>query len=108
MIDPVKAKLIELLPEIEQVCRGKRENHYCPNCDNSIGRPITLADVLRAIEEVGGTELYAVLADGEIWNVNGIQGVKSYGVGITWNLALDYDNQTQEVRAFIGKLLGVE
>jgi hypothetical protein len=96
MNDPVKAKIIELVPDIKNSDIFESIPTY---------RPITLADVLRVV-----TDKFAIslgegrfsLAFGDI-HFSDVFTVKSF----TWNLFADYDNQTDEVKAFIGKLLGV-
>lgn len=89
----IKAKLIELVPE---------------KADASIyDKTITLADILRAI----GTLKYRVLGIDMFgffleWEVS----ANTYHImmpGARWNLTTDYDGQTQEVKDFIGSLLGV-
>lgn len=91
MTDPVKARIIELVPargfvgmcmECRFISRYGMEDYHSHDCTRD--RPITLPDVLRAI---------SILYTG-------------YGE-IKWNLLFDYDGQTQEVKDFIGKLLWV-
>lgn len=70
-----------------------------------VGRPITLADVLRAIDiHKGKTPDHVVMEIGYLPS-----GMWMFFRGGThaWNLTTDYDNQTQEMKDFIGKLLGV-
>jgi hypothetical protein len=102
-----RAKIIELVPEIKQ-----RPSVLSFNGRKEIGVPdnngpkITLADVLRAISEVtiyiadGGEFFQFISFDSE-----GSHVLKD--LGVTWNLNTDYDGQTDEVKAFIGSLLGV-
>lgn len=68
-----------------------------------LGRPITLADVLRAIRENG--KLVYVREDGSFYLED--EPLQIYYSGYFWNLALDWDNQTQKVKDFLGRLLGV-
>lgn len=96
MTDPIKAKIIELVPDILGV-GSKRDGHRIISVP--VQRKITLADVLRAIEKELGAG-FAVFQGGQIW-----MGGK-YTMFI-WNLSADYDGQTDEVKEFIGKLLGV-
>lgn len=90
-MDTVKAKIIELLPD-EDIA-------YYEAWQAGEPRRITIADVLRAIDKEYETG-FAVYQGGQIW-MNG-----KYTM-LVWNLALSYDGQTQEVKDFIGKLLGV-
>lgn len=69
-----------------------------------LGRPITLADVLRAIStsfDEGNIEAgsWGVAVDGSFF--------RAYRRYEKWNLTADYDGQSDEVKSFIGKLLGV-
>lgn len=108
-MDKVKARLIELVPEIRSVSdvRCGCGVYYCAknttNCKRiEINeRPITLADVLRAIAKAGTT--INIREHGRLWK-NDSEGFQP---GETWNLALDFDNQTPETRAFIGSLIDV-
>lgn len=79
MKDPVKQKIQELVPEIITL-----ETY-------PIGRPIQLADVLRAIEKIKGNQ-----DDFELnqWPFE-------------WNLSTDYDGQSDETKRFIGELLNI-
>lgn len=134
--DPVKAKIVELVPEIVQLKFGcwvkdkdgeamlMRDYKPCKNTsghtdmyegknergntvitffDEVIGRPITLADVLRAIQ---GTDRVIGI---DYWGrfIGCDENLNNVRMFAEWNLTTDYDNQTQEVRTFIGKLLGV-
>lgn len=85
-----KEKIAELLPDVQE--------------------PYQLHDILRAI----GVKEYG----SSILSVNNIGGFRAYHMGDIlpgwedldkpiWNLTTDYDNQTQEVKDFIGKLIGV-
>lgn len=146
--DPVKAKIIELVPEIMELkfgniirhkppkalgidYRGRyvhegRGNRYSNNARlffrgegsqtdysllvplddfENLGRPITLADVLRAIH-VGKPYSYFVSIDGRFW-IGEHMDYPIEKLDARWNLATDYDNQTQEVKTFIGSLLGL-
>lgn len=74
-----------------------------------LGRPITLADVLRAIgQQYGDSRLM----------VNNLGGFRIYYSGDVmpgwedvgsprWNLSQDLDGQSEETKAFISKILGV-
>lgn len=147
MNDPIKAKIIELVPEILElkfgcevdvagfgrmivtqdmqgdnfqlmpygleeklpVAQGEHFTVYFnrDTLNNSlnkiIGRPITLADVLRAIP-VGvymkslGEQVRFVSYDADMEAHTGLE---------YWDLLSDYDGQTQATRSFIGKLIGV-
>lgn len=109
MNDPVKAKIIELVPEIREgcKCRTYADGSYC-----SLPRPITLADVLRAIEMCKGYGDQLLMdSDGsmEYHAVNLLAGTEPENemFTATWNLTTDFDNQTDELKAFVGKLIGV-
>ena len=77
-----------------------------------LGRPITLTDVLRAI----GSLTITTRGD-EALKIDTLGNMEYYHSGdimpgweiapVKWNLTTDYDGQTQEVKEFIGKLLGV-
>lgn len=87
MTDPAKAKIIEAVPEL------------VPNCSYGgtikTARPITLADVLRAIQKVSD------------YSAASLGGFTRDMLNLGWNLTTDYDGQTAEVKEFLGKLLGV-
>lgn len=96
MTDPTKAKIIELLPELEK--RISNGDVWQEN--------ITLADVLRAIE-VAGIGI-RIDENGTFWRTIANECFRDEtGASIWWQLEKDYDGQTQEVKDFIGKLLGV-
>lgn len=143
MTDPVKQKIIELVPEIEgkhlfepgsfrcKFCKAEKvvrdrkvlnrvvdertggssqevevtdylmEGGPCPD---HASRPITLGDVLRAIEEVPRhiTPLMVVQPPKNTW-----WDKQQAALLKKWNFSLDYDSQTPEVKAFVGKILGV-
>jgi len=70
-----------------------------------LGRPITISDILRAIRKKNlGTDedYYAITSDGLF-----IKTCEMIEERILWNLSKDYDQQEEEVKAFIGKILGV-
>lgn len=105
MTDPIRAKIIELVPEIA----GRNTSVLIPEpfggVINHRDSRITLADVLRAMP-VGiymkslGEQVrlvYDEATDDETARID-----PEY-----WDLTTDYDGQTQEVKEFIGKLLGV-
>lgn len=116
---PVKAKIVELVPGIrtyENRCYGCGFGfEFCKCTPKSTewfkDRPITLADVLRAIgDEHRYLEGYGVKAPlgidmlGEFRALGMMDGAY---LDAQWNLTTDYDNQDQSVKDFIGKLLGV-
>lgn len=157
MNDPVRAKIIELVPEIVELKHGFRfeekpafgsslrnDTHQgekiftvlMPTTDGKkwivmidggfqhvptdqiegwhipIGRPITLADVLRAVEETKGPHdemMVATNGEMEYYAVNLLSGPAPENEVFTetWSLTSDYDGQTQEVKDFIGKLLNI-
>lgn len=115
-LDKVRAKIIEAVPEIVVMKRKKyavTEGEF--NSDDpsyayklvKTYRPITLADVLRAMPVTNDLR-YSVDSRGYIWEEH-TTGARMHGVRhvATWNLALSYDDQTDEVKEFIGKVLGV-
>lgn len=122
MTDPVKAKIIELVPEIqEQVCpkcsfkvpAKESGYHACGGFLRNRGeiteRPITLADVLRAIAKSYDNwhdESYGVSLQLSEQSCFLLLETNERGYA-KWNLLEPYDNQTQEVKHFIGTLIGV-
>lgn len=108
MTDPIKAKIIELVPEIEEVVHDPDLSRYGSIGRTYVQRPITLADVLRSISKSRGgigAEVIAVDQDG---NFQEQIGAGEFHCSMwVWNLTIDYDGQTQEVKTFIGSLLGV-
>lgn len=129
MNDPVKAKIIELVPEIlsvnPTVFKNKVGNWqysyidgaglnqhseefgmYSSAFDAMLGsgrlecRSITLADVLRAIEEA---QEFFWTRKADEYEIKG----GTARVIVEWDLTTDYDGQTQEVKDFIGSLLGL-
>lgn len=85
MTDPIKAKIIELSPDLQWASL-----EYSP----------TLTDVLQAIPKHG---LVMHLTPHFLYlSYSGDEEIL-----IDWNLAVDWNGQTDETRAFIGKLLGV-
>lgn len=122
MTDPIKAKIIEAVPEIEhwcEICQQYRDSRegWCAVCENAkmhmdLPRPITLADVLRAMNEQWMTTAtaHAISMQGDsiktmTWRTANDTQIRQFFM--LWNLTADYDGQTQEVKEFIGKLLGV-
>lgn len=108
--DPVRAKIIELVPEI-----ADRDVKYCSlkNCWIDEHRPITLPDVLRAIGSSRERHGFTIDSQGDklvmFWSTKDPENPDhSILVRERWNLAVGYDGQTQAVKDFIGKLLGVE
>lgn len=124
--DPVKQKIVELLPEILElkfgcriedfgtlrtICGYRAGGDYLTDDGywwtysmltqrkylDILGRPITLADVLRAI-----LKRYSPFAQSVVFGASDVQEL----LGM-FNLTTDYDGQTQEVKDFIGKLIGV-
>lgn len=100
--DPIKAKIIKLVPEIlvPDTC-GSACN--CAQGTNT-ARPITLADVLRA---------YCFHEDKWLqtnWSETNVLGwfeADILNMVARWNKTTTYDGQTQEVKTFIGLLLGL-
>jgi hypothetical protein len=110
-LEKVRAKIIEAVPEI-----GTPRPVPCPSCEPGClvlhqeysYRPITLADVLRAMKNAQ----WSVNAHGTFWRTieypNG--GFDSKGFaneGGKWNLALPLDEQEPEVIEFLHKILCV-
>ena len=91
----VRAKVIEAVPEIVSVRKRRRREatstrirtHYI---EVEESRPITLADVLRAIRKAKGLNTYD----------------EEHVLDI-WNLALPLDEQEPEVIEFIARVLGI-
>jgi len=95
-MDKVKQKIIELVPSLKN---GGKVICGCGYREDAI---IQLADVLRAIEKSGNGVNVSMATNGNIgyW-FDDKKDLKN------WNLTTDYDHQTQEVKDFIGRLLGV-
>ncbi len=119
-LQEVRAKVIEAVPEIDQTkrcsfCDGKGtylSGHTCWYCAGTgkiaVFRPITLADVLRAIGRFasGGPIEYGVRAfDGQFMNMFDRGRWAMDGRQIAWNLALPLDEQEPEVIEFLHKIL---
>lgn len=127
-LDKVRAKVIEAVPEIGKKrwwCRtcdarsffGKESLHIfdCEKPDpveeTFPGRPITLADVLRAIEatpDKDGTLL--IDTSGQWFGLNSKLALARGGYlhrELNWNLSLPLDEQEPEVVEFIAKVLDV-
>lgn len=66
-----------------------------------IGRPITLADVLRAIRKISQHGSWSVTQDGRLYDIG------HDDCGPMWNLSTDLDGQTKETKDFLAKILGV-
>lgn len=75
-----------------------------------IGRPITLADVLRAISEKqkadASVPVWAIDPSGEFFDQSTSDGSPIY-LGVVWNLTLPLDEQEPEVIEFLHKILCV-
>lgn len=132
-MDPIKQRIIELVPEIMElkfgcqvlfkdivfnyVCRGKEGRSptlmlITPDGERAtvviaemekmkyeiLGRPIQLADVLLALQSQTKWDVF-VMKNGNI--------VAMGESSVRWNLLETYDNQTQDVKNFIGRLLGI-
>lgn len=109
-LEAVRAKVIEAVPEIETgqtpetvTMTLKPRADGRGRCRGTMlwGRPITLADVLRAIaksREAIKHGIYAVHCDGTFLSRSG-------DTGLQWNLALPLDGQEPEVIAFLAKIL---
>jgi hypothetical protein len=74
------------------------ENYY-----EILGRPIQLADVLRAINAKDGNgEFYCIDAQGDFGEPTP-EGVAMFGV--KWDLSKDFDGQSDETKTFIYNIL---
>lgn len=87
----VKDAVIAKVPEIIKI-RGSFKGS-----ENVEERPITLADVLRAIDESKETGI-AIMQGGQIW-------VDGRYTMLKWNLALPLDDQSPETIDFLYTLL---
>lgn len=112
MNDLVKARIIELVPDIHQrwkdsfyvpVRNGAGKDSYSDSeeyvDENPEFTPVQLHDVLRALEYVPIGFVLQLHQHGDAFF---FQENQPY-----WNLATDYDSQEQHVKDFIGTLLGV-
>lgn len=113
-MDSVKAKIIELVPEIASrggMCIAK--SPHPEKCEyETVYREITLADVLRAIGNSRERHGFTIDAQGDklvmFWSTKDPENPDhSTLLRERWNLALSYDNQDQPTKDFIGKLIGI-
>lgn len=122
-LEKVRAKIIEAVPEIVVMKRRKYEVAQGEfNSDDPIYayrkvktyRPITLADVLRAIEANWGFEHDPAYSH-VVVHSTGVIGIREepddaypfMDETVQWDLALPLDDQEPEVVEFIGSILGV-
>lgn len=99
MTDPIKQRIIELVPEIVVNPHAQLIGHDRKVTYFAETRSITLADILLAIGKSGhSNSLISCMIHKD--------GVFSI-FDMVWNLLLDYDNQTDETKASIGTLLGI-
>lgn len=131
--DKVKQRIIELVPEImelkfgcqmEHMPTGKIGTYLGLGSDQKViayawgvktiedkflkplGRPIQLHHVLQAIAAMSLVETVTVDENGSFTTF--LNGVANLHKDIpSFDFALDYDNQDQTTRDFIGRLLGV-
>lgn len=111
MIDKVKAKIIELCPDVMETRDCECPAHIVvkhPVHDSRIG----IAVVLRAVEKVDrgqdfGEVEYSTF--GDIFHIGKYEkrGRNGYYSKAFWDLKFDYDHQTKETQLFVGSLLGV-
>ncbi len=94
MTDPTKAKIIELA--FPALGREKIKNLYSYS--------MNLQETLRAIRAEHSNNLPPETA-ALFWYTAGTGAVPAQSY--IWNLTTDYDGQTQEVKDFIGSLIGV-
>lgn len=111
LIEQVRAKVIEAVPEIRQDCD---QGETCTECNGAglYERAITLADVLRAINNqhisvnsVKGNFMFDRVVPGDdrrTWNYTDKDGQRC-----VWNLALPLDEQEPEVIEFLARVLGI-
>lgn len=108
-MNPIKQKIQELVPEVAE---PKVVNGYHSLHRYVIENSITLAVVLRAIRQVAG--------EGIVVDMDGLFGtIIANGTdktvvnwddknAVSWNLIEDdFDEQSPETQAFIGKLIGI-
>ncbi len=134
--DKITAKIRELLPDTQKLefgCEVVYDRRTCkylthvegfcdvmlpPKYDKGIlqvtnprlkilGRPLQLHDILRAIGKVRAGFDWAVTVDGRIIQNQG--GVTSIFIAsdYRWNLSTDWNGQSDEVKEFVGKIIGV-
>lgn len=99
MNDKIKAKIIELVYPTSRESSGEMAAR--------MGNQLGLADVLRAIHSSRYCDAHLVDDEGDFWVWRSGPTSPHEVTGITWNLTTDYDGQTQEMKDFIGKLIGV-
>lgn len=87
-MDPIKAKIQELMPDVMLSA-------------NPAKWTITIAVVLRAIEKKYRGDGFALMSSNGWLSMRGKAHCR-------WDLEKDYDQQSEETRTFIGKLLGVK
>ncbi len=73
-----------------------------------LGRPITLEDVLRAIQELYGHGKYAVDETGCFWELNSGEAHIPTTKRTEWHLGKSLDKQPTETITFLAQVLGVE
>lgn len=91
---------------IEDGSRVHDEEISC--CGKIIGRPIQLADVMRAINSLGDTKkTYAISQEGKFFSIRYIPTLLDYEVKYysKWDLSLPLDQQNDEVKEFLYNLL---
>lgn len=122
LLTRIREKIVEAVPEIEWTeCPWCEERNWRPDtigyCRNGhfLGeldvktRSITLADVLRAMQgKTGTTEVIGASINGQFLDCSPDgQYLRVYDEPI-WNLSLSYDDQEEDVKLFVGKVLGIE
>lgn len=101
MTDPVKAKIIELVPDINE--RVECDCSWCGmkppkgGGHHITGRPITLADVVYCTN-FGEFDSEQMLRK---------EQEEAHMLLVMWNPKVDFDNQDQPTKDFIGRLLNV-
>lgn len=92
-------RIIELVPDIVQKTVTVKESGQ----QIDMVRPITLADVLRAIDIEAHDANFILKSDGNMY----LPYVAEEAGDMYWNLTTDLDGQSPETKAFISKILGV-
>ena len=93
----LREAIIKAVPEIME------EGEYINDFRNPIGRPITLTDVLRAIDKTDLTKTKQYVE--EKWTMPEFAGHIVLKLIDMWDLTKDYDNQPQPVKDFLYNLL---
>lgn len=102
--DPIRAKIIELVPELGIKCDCDHCKIHRPlDMPATQVRPITFTDVLRAVISRFGTGK----SKDEEWSIETQVAMGFPALMQMWNHAEHYDNQDQPTKDLIGKIIGV-